>query len=139
MPDTVATEARPWRPREIQQSCVPYVLLPAGEARKFISFLERAFGAREVLAAPREDGTIMHAELAIDDSSFMLADAPEGAKVHPFRHYIYVPSVDATYAQALQCGATSETVPADQPYGDRVGGVTDPWGNTWWLGTHIGK
>jgi len=27
--------------------------------------------------------------------------------------------------------------PRDEPYGDRVGGVTDPAGNTWYIATHI--
>jgi PhnB protein len=26
---------------------------------------------------------------------------------------------------------------ADQFYGDRTGGVKDPFGNQWWLATHI--
>jgi PhnB protein len=125
-----------WKPKEIKQSCIPYVLLPQGEARNFIQFLKDAFAAQEILVAPREDGSVMHAEILIDDSSFMLADATAGMTVYPFRHYIYVPDVDAVYARALECGAQSETVPADQPYGDRIGGVTDKWGNLWWLGTH---
>jgi PhnB protein len=128
-----------WKPKEILQSCIPYVLLPGGEARNFMQFLKGAFGAKEILVAPREDGSVMHAEMVMDDSSFMLADATVNMTVYPFRHYIYVPDVDATYAQALACGAQSETVPADQPYGDRVGGVTDKWGNTWWMGTHVAK
>ena len=27
--------------------------------------------------------------------------------------------------------------PADQFYGDRSGGVRDPFGNQWWIATHI--
>jgi uncharacterized glyoxalase superfamily protein PhnB len=26
-----------------------------------------------------------------------------------------------------------ENLPADQPYGDRMGGVEDAWGNTWYI------
>jgi PhnB protein len=44
--------------------------------------------------------------------------------------------VDATYAQALAAGCVSSSVPTDQPYGDRIAGVTDQWGNLWWIGTH---
>jgi PhnB protein len=133
MPDSPS-----WKPKEIKQSCIPYVVLPSGEARNFIQFLKDAFAAQEILVAPRDDGSVMHCEMLIDDSSFMLADATPEMTVYPFRHYIYVPDVDAVYARALQCGATSDTVPADQPYGDRIGGVKDKWGNLWWLGTHIG-
>jgi uncharacterized glyoxalase superfamily protein PhnB len=51
--------------------------------------------------------------------------------------YLYVPDVDALYRRALAAGAKSLAEPADQPYGDRVAGVTDPFGNQWYIGTHI--
>jgi uncharacterized glyoxalase superfamily protein PhnB len=41
------------------------------------------------------------------------------------------------YRSALAAGAASVMEPADQIYGDRMGGVKDPTGNTWWLATHI--
>jgi len=51
--------------------------------------------------------------------------------------YLYVPDVDAAYQKALKAGATSVMEVADQFYGDRGGGVKDPAGNQWFLGTHI--
>ena len=48
--------------------------------------------------------------------------------------YLYVDDVDAWYRRALDAGAASQSEPADQAYGDRTAGVTDPWGNNWWLG-----
>jgi len=41
------------------------------------------------------------------------------------------------YEQALRAGAKSLMPPADQPYGDRSAGVTDPFGNQWFIATHI--
>jgi PhnB protein len=128
-----------WRPAEVRQSCVPYVVLPKGSAGEFIQFLKDAFGAIEKLKAPREDGTVMHCEMLLDDTSFMLADATADMAVYPFRHYIYVPDVDAVYTHALTCGGVSETIPADQPYGDRIAGIKDKWGNLWWIGTHMAQ
>jgi uncharacterized glyoxalase superfamily protein PhnB len=52
--------------------------------------------------------------------------------------HLYVPDVDATYKRALAAGAASVVEPRDQEYGDRTGGVLDPAGNTWWIGTHRG-
>ena len=43
----------------------------------------------------------------------------------PSMIYLYVDNVDELYAQALSAGATSISAPADQPYGDRSGGVQD--------------
>ena len=41
------------------------------------------------------------------------------------------------YARALAAGAESVRAPADQPYGDRMSGVKDPFGYKWWIATHI--
>jgi uncharacterized glyoxalase superfamily protein PhnB len=51
--------------------------------------------------------------------------------------YLYVPTVDAVYKQAVAAGATSFQEPADQFYGDRSAGVRDAFGNTWYIATHI--
>jgi uncharacterized glyoxalase superfamily protein PhnB len=51
--------------------------------------------------------------------------------------YLYVPNVDTSYQRALKAGAASVMEPADQFYGDRSGGVKDPFGNSWFIGTHI--
>lgn len=59
----------------------------------------------------------------------------DGAK--PASLYLYVPDCDATYASAMAAGATSIMEPEDQFYGDRGAGVTDPFGNIWFIGTHI--
>jgi uncharacterized glyoxalase superfamily protein PhnB len=44
--------------------------------------------------------------------------------------------VDAVYQRALEAGATSNMEPADQPFGDRIAGVDDTFGNTWYIATH---
>jgi PhnB protein len=49
----------------------------------------------------------------------------------------YVEDVDAVYKQALDAGATSTMEPADQFWGDRFAGVTDPFGHHWQLATHV--
>jgi uncharacterized glyoxalase superfamily protein PhnB len=48
-----------------------------------------------------------------------------------------VPDTDAVYKRALAAGGKSTMEPADQFYGDRNAGVTDPSGNQWWIATHI--
>jgi hypothetical protein len=51
-------------------------------------------------------------------------------------NWIYVKDADATYRRALVAGATSVREPSDYPWGDRVAGVKDSFGNTWWIATH---
>jgi PhnB protein len=122
------------------QSCIPYLVLPAGQSSGLIQFLKDAFGAVELSRNLRDNGDVWHAEARIDDTTLMISDSP-GATYPSVAaaHYIYVPDVDATYKLALSLGATSLSEPTDQPYGDRGAGVKDRWGNTWWLGTVIAK
>jgi PhnB protein len=49
---------------------------------------------------------------------------------------LYVPDVDTIFDRAVEAGATSLAAPADRPWGDRDGAVTDPGGNTWYITTH---
>jgi uncharacterized glyoxalase superfamily protein PhnB len=46
--------------------------------------------------------------------------------------FVYVDDADAAYNRSIQNGATTIMEMADQNYG-RSGGVTDPFGNVWWI------
>jgi len=116
-------------------SVTPYLVVPG--VLKLIEFLKQAFGA-VVTEAPmtRPDGAVMHAEVKIGDSILMMGEPMGAWKAMPCMLYLYVPDVDAVYKQALLAGGKSLQEPADQFYGDRNGGVQDPAGNFWWIGTH---
>jgi uncharacterized glyoxalase superfamily protein PhnB len=113
----------------------PYILVDG--ASKFIGFLKQAFNATEKLCMKLPDGKVSHAELWIEDSAVMVADPRPGAETSTGSFYLYVPDTDMVYQKALQAGATSTLEPMDQFYGDRNAGVKDPFGNTWWIATHI--
>ena len=56
----------------------------------------------------------------------------------PTMFYLYVPKMRcAVQARPRQLGRRRSPSPQDQPYGDRSGGVTDPFGNKWYIATHI--
>jgi PhnB protein len=110
-----------------------------------IAFYIKAFGAKEKFRMPDKQGKITHAEIEIGDSCIMMADEhPEIDALSP-QHYggspasllIYTRDCDAMYKQAIAAGAKSLREPADQPYGDRMSGVKDPFGYKWWVATHI--
>ena len=114
----------------------PYYVVEG--AAEFLDFLKKAFGAEETLRMPAPGGRIGHAEVRIGTSMLMLADAslPE----HPVRQFngmLYVNDADAVFKTAVAAGARSERQPENMFYGDRMGGVTDKWGNHWWIGTHV--
>jgi PhnB protein len=106
-------------------------------AEPVISFLKRAFGADELEKYASPDGVIHHAKIKIGDSVLEMGEAHGPYQPMPATFYLYVPDVDAVYSRALNAGATSTSEPVDQSYGDRSAGVKDPFGNQWYIATHI--
>jgi PhnB protein len=78
----------------------------------------------------------MHAEVVIGDSRVMIADESEMAAATTSTLYLYVPNVDSVFQQAVKAGGTKIMEPTDMFYGDRSGGVKDPFGNSWFIATH---
>ena len=62
-----------------------------------------------------------------------MSDASEAFPARPCADYVYVRDVDATYRRALAAQAVSLREPTNQFYGNREAGVTDPFGNIWWI------
>jgi PhnB protein len=124
-------------------TATPY--LTVDDATAAIDFYQRAFGAKERSRMAAPDGKIAHAELEIGDSVVMLSDPFPQFQTKPPKElggtsvgvFLYVDDVDAIYKQAIDAGATSTTEPADQFWGDRFGSVTDPFGHSWQIATHV--
>lgn len=83
------------------------------------------------------DGIIHHVTLKVGSSAMELGEAQGPYQPMKSSFMLYVPDVDAVYRRALTAGATSLSEPADQPYGDRTGGVVDAFGNQWYIATPI--
>lgn len=125
----------PWKP-EGHSSVAPYLLVE--DARRVIEFLELVFGARAGRHFEGPDGSLMHAEVHIDDSTVMLADATKEWPAVRSMIHVYVKDVDVTYQRALAAGAVSEQKPATKEGDpDRRGGFRDPAGNSWWVSTQM--
>ena len=121
----------------------PY--LAVDDAKAAIDFYQRAFGAKERVRMHGPDGMIAHAELEIGDSKVMLADPFPQARTRPPKElggtsvgvFVYVENVDEVFQQAVDAGATATMEPDDQFWGDRFGSVTDPFGHSWQISTHV--
>lgn len=111
--------------------------LIVADADKEIEFLKAAFDAQPVHISKGPEGSIMHATVKIGTSMLMMGQARDPWKPVPAMMYMYVEDVDAVYKRAVLCGAQPVREPADQPYGDRSGGVASENGIQWWMGTHI--
>ena len=119
---------------ERYHSVTPYLVVQG--VPKLIDFVKQTFNATEIERVTRPDGTISHAELKIGDSIVMMGEANEQSKPMPTMLYVYVEDVEAAYRRALQAGAKTVRELKDEFYGDLAGGVSDSFGNQWWIATH---
>jgi uncharacterized glyoxalase superfamily protein PhnB len=126
---------KPYKPQGYA-SVSAYVV--ADGAQRVIDFLKKSFDARELRRYDSPDGSIMHAEVQIDDTVVMITDGGGQFPAFPIWLHVYVPDVDATYQRALAAGGVSVQEPQQKGDPDRRGGVKDPAGNTWWIATQVG-
>ena len=124
-------------------SVTPYLVVDDGA--RALEFYKRAFGAVELFRMEAPGGKIGHAEIKIGDSHVMLADehpemgarSPQSYGGSPVSLMVYVEDVDAVVNRAVEAGAKLVRPVANQFYGDRTGGVTDPFGHSWYVATHV--
>ena len=115
--------------------------LTLDNAAQTLEWYKKALGAEEVARHLGPDGKIMHAELKIGDSRFMVNDAMPGSKGpkayggSPVTLWLYVDNSDALFNRAVAAGAKVQMPVSDQFWGDRGGVVSDPEGYHWWIAT----
>ena len=119
----------------------PYLLYE--DAASAIDFLTSAFGFRERLRVPTEDGRVSHAELELDGGLLMLGEpgpdyrGPRSAGTRHALVHVYVDDVDAHFERAREAGATIVEEPAEQPYGDRRYAAEDGEGHQWFFAQRV--
>ncbi len=124
-------------------SITPYLI--AKNAAEALQFYKKAFNAKEIFSMAGEDGRVKHAEVQIGNSRIMLADefpemnvyGPQTPGRTPVLIHLYVENVDEIFNQAVAAGATVTRPLSNQFYGDRIGCLTDPFGHSWSVASHI--
>lgn len=124
-------------------TATPYLIVKGGADA--LEFYKKAFGAKESLRMMQPDGRVGHAEIKIGDSVIMLADeqpeigarSPQSYGGTPVTIHLYVEDVDGVFNQAVAAGAKVLRPLQDQFYGDRSGGIEDPFGHAWYIATHV--
>lgn len=122
----------------------PHLAIADKRASEAIDFYAKAFGAREQMRIPADDGVrLLHAHLLVNGASLMLHDEfpeyvtelsgkPDGVTLH-----LQVDDADAWFDRAVAAGA-SVVMPLDTMFwGDRYGQVKDPFGHQWSIGSSI--
>lgn len=113
------------------QTIMPYLIL--SNALQFFEFTKEVFGAKEKMKIMVGE-ELMHGEITIGGSTIMFGNASEQWPVQTSGLYINVFNADEIFQKALNHGAKLLLPLSDQSYG-RSGGVTDPFGNVWWITT----
>ena len=115
-------------------SVSPYFIVNG--AQQFINLLREIFNAEELRRYDRPDGTIMHAEIRIDDSVIMIGDSSAKFPAISLILHVYVANVDEVFDRAIQAGCEIIEKPKEsQGDPDRRATFKDFAGNMWSVGT----
>lgn len=145
-PNTVAP-ASAGAPRSI----MPFMYIEG--AASAVEFYKNVFGATVLMRDEEPSGVVSHAMLKMGDTTVMLSD-PTSADVKqndvhhlsrtprsyggsPVHLYIYVADVDEVVRRAIEAGAKVIDQVEDKDWGDRCGGIEDPYGHVWFVGTPL--
>ncbi|MBC7871161.1 MAG: VOC family protein [Chitinophagaceae bacterium] len=121
----------------------PYLIVK--DADLALNFYQKAFGAIELRRSIDSGGIVRNVQIKIGDSPVMLGIRAEDSAVQEQKVgdlprvsiYLFVEDADQVFQQAVGEGATSLYAPEDQDYGNREGGLVDPFGITWWIATAL--
>lgn len=102
-----------------------------------IALYQKVFDAKQQVRLDAPDGSVAHAELRFGDSILMLGDASERSPAHGVHLMLYVTDCDAIFQRAVANGFKVKEPLQVQFWGDRTGRVTDPYGNEWYIATHV--
>ena len=118
--------------------------LTCKDAARAIDFYKEAFGATEIMRMAGPGGSVAHAELRIGDSVIFVSDEFPGMSAAPTPGatpsaylFLYTEDVDATVSRAVAAGAAVSMPVTNMFWGDRYGKVTDPFGHSWGVATHV--
>jgi PhnB protein len=120
----------------------PYLMVD--DADRAVNFYRQAFGAVELRRSVDSQGIVRNVQIKIGDSPVMLGIRPndevadhKAGELPRVSIYLFVDDADQVFDQAVEHGAASLYRPENQDYGNREGGILDPFGVTWWIATAL--
>lgn len=124
--------------------CTPYLIFD--DTARAIAFYKEALHAREVFRLVNQRrGGIRHAEIVIEGTPLMLADANAEQGAHspaqlggsPVFFYLYVKEIEASHARALRAGMVEVCPVTEMFWGDAMSVLRDPFGYQWTLAQRL--
>lgn len=103
----------------------------------FLDFVTRAFGGEELGRVATEDGLIGHGEIRVGDTVVLAFDRHADWPAMPSLLRVFVADADATFSRAAEAGGQVVTALANDAFGQRGGRIKDPFGNIWWVVSHV--
>ena len=121
-----------WKPTGYP-SMSPYLI--CNDAEALIDFTAKVFGSTLLRRFDRPDGSLMHAEVRIDDSVLMIGGAAPGFEPTSPHIHLYLADAEDVFNRAIAEGAEVVQPMARKEKDDLRGGFRDPSGTNWWVAT----
>ncbi|NYI03467.1 VOC family protein [Allostreptomyces psammosilenae] len=103
----------------------------------FLDFVTEAFGGEELGRVLTEDGSIGHGEIRVGDTVVLAFDRRADWPAMPSLLRVFVADADEAFSRAVEAGGHVVTALADNAFGQRGGRIRDPFGNIWWVTSHV--
>ncbi len=116
-------------------SVAPWVV--TDDTGAFLDFVTEVLDGEEIGRVATEDGSIGHGETRVGDTVVLAFDRRPEWPAMPSLLRVFVPDADATFAKAVAAGAHVVTDLSDSAFGQRGGRIKDPFGNVWWVVSHV--
>lgn len=107
------------------------------DTAKLLDFITEVFDGVDNGRVATEDGGIGHAEIKVGDTMLLAFDRRPDWPELPALLRIWVADPDATVEKAVKAGARVVTELSNAAWGDRGARIRDPFGNIWWIMSHI--
>ena len=124
------------------------------DAAKALEFYKAALGAEPVYVSRLPNGLVLHAQLRVGETVFLISHENMGMPEEQFSRFeqgmrtrspetlngtsavleLYVDDVEETFRKAIEAGGRVKMEIGDTFYGDRLGQFEDPFGHVWGIG-----
>jgi len=116
-------------------SVAPWVVTE--DTGALLDFVAQVLDGEELARVATEDGSIGHGEIRVGDTVILAFDQRPEWPAMPSLLRVWVPDADEVFGRAVAAGATVVTELSDSAFGQRGGRIKDPFGNIWWVVSHV--